>query len=97
MLPPVPSSGQGRDEEATAIVHYRPLGAALRVEPETGQVDVAVVEDPLAGEVFETAEFLASQEFVDQGGTRDTREATEEDASEDTEDGQASRRDLDVD
>ena len=97
MLPPVPSSGQGRDEEATAIVHYRPLGAALRVEPETGQVDVAVVEDPLAGEVFETAEFLASQEFVDQGGTRDTEEDTEEDTREDTEDGQASRRDLDVD
>src|SRR5690606_22057781 len=48
------------------VLPSRPLGAGLRVAPETGQVAVEAVTDPLAGEVFQTAEFVASQEFLDQ-------------------------------
>ena len=86
-------------EDPDAIVHYRPLGAALRVDAETGRVDVHPVKDPLAGQVFDTAEFLASQEFIDQGGalpgTPNPPAGTQGSPEED--DDQAPRRDLDVD
>ncbi|QFG68342.1 BCCT family transporter [Ornithinimicrobium pratense] len=108
MRPPAPPPGQRPGQDSTSILHYRHLGTAPRVDAETGQVDVQVVQDPLAGEVFETAEFAASQEFLDQGGTPPATEPPEpeavaEDGPEggdddaDTTDGQASRREPDVD
>src|SRR5690606_26027181 len=67
MQPPADLGAPGATEPVPpTILHYRPLGAGLQVDPETGQVAVEAVTDPLAGEVFQTAEFVASQEFLDQ-------------------------------
>lgn len=77
MEPPV-GAGRDIDADGAAIVHYRPLGAGLRVDPDTGRVDVLTVEDPIAGEVFETAEFVSSQEYLNQGGQLPVEPGTEE-------------------
>ena len=69
MQPPADvGGGGGAQPVGPTILHYRPLGAGLQVDSETGEVTVDTVTDPLAGEVFETPEFVASQEFLDQQG-----------------------------
>ncbi len=53
---------------APRVINLRPLRAdEVNVDPETGEVEVDLrTSDPLAGEVFDTPEFAASQEFVNQ-------------------------------
>lgn len=55
--------------EESPIVPYRQLKpGAVRVDPETGPELATKVRDPLAGEVFDTPEFVSSQEYLNQGG-----------------------------
>lgn len=65
---PVPPEATGGDGPTPRIVNLRRLRQdEVHVDPETGAVEVEPrTEDPLAGEVFDTPEFEASQEFVDQ-------------------------------
>ncbi|GAA1177233.1 BCCT family transporter [Ornithinimicrobium humiphilum] len=65
---PVPPEAEGGDGPTPRIVNLRRLRQdEVHVDPETGAVEVEPrTEDPLAGEVFDTPEFEASQEFVDQ-------------------------------
>ena len=104
MRPPQPGAAPDQGQAAASIVHYRPLGAGLKIDAQTGEVDVHVVQDPLAGEVFETAEFVASQEFLNQGGTPpvdtdppEQQAPPELQGDHGTADDQPPRRDLDVD
>ncbi|WP_278236184.1 BCCT family transporter [Isoptericola sp. AK164] len=60
-------------EPEPQIITYRTLHPSdVVLDPETGDpVEVEQVEDPLAGEVFDTPEFESSQEFLNQGGQLD--------------------------
>ncbi|MDO8150299.1 BCCT family transporter [Isoptericola sp. b408] len=64
---------RGDGEPESPIISYRALHPSdVVIDPETGDpVEVEPVEDPLAGEVFDTPEFEHSQEFLDQGGQLD--------------------------
>lgn len=65
-----PTSNGEFPESESQIISYRSLSnSAVAFDPATGDPQVVdVVEDPLAGETFETPEFESSQEFLDQGG-----------------------------
>ena len=64
------------------IVPYRRVSASeMTFDTESGEPELVVAgRDPLAGEVFDTEEFAASQEYVDLGGEEPSAEPA--DASE---------------
>ena len=65
------------------VVSYRPLSSSeVRIDERTGQTEVERVDDPLAGEVFDTPEFTSSQEYLDQGGSAPSPQADEAQESE---------------
>lgn len=79
-------TGLGKDSGRTStstkdpqILPYRRVAASdVTFDPESGEPKlVAAGRDPLAGEVFDTEEFVSSQEYVDLGG----EEASAETAS----------------
>lgn len=71
-----------RDPESTApeppIVPYRQLNpGAVRTHPETGSPQLTEeAVDPLAGEIFDTPEFVSSQEYLNQGNGSARESAT---------------------
>lgn len=68
--------------EDAQIVPYRRVSASeMTFDTESGEPELVVAgRDPLAGEVFDTEEFAASQEYVDLGGEEPSAEPA--DASE---------------
>ena len=76
------ASGDGHGPDGR-IISYRPLShTEVRIDEETGQAELEVVEDPIAGEVFDTPEFTSSQEYLDQGGSAPSPQADEAQESE---------------
>lgn len=79
-------STQG-DSEARAdsrLVPYRRVHSSHIVDdPATGAPTVQqAAKDPLAGETFDTVEFRASQEFVNQGGSVEQAEKAQEESGQ---------------
>jgi choline/glycine/proline betaine transport protein len=75
-----------QSSSGTTVLNIRRLRPdEVNVHPDTGQVEVDLrTSDPLAGEVFDTPEFQASQEFVNMqdslGGSGDGGPAADADA-----------------
>lgn len=66
----LPSPGEGSDQDGDRhIISFRHLHPAkMDFDPQTGDARHAVeVEDPLAGEVFDTPEFESSHEYAKRG------------------------------
>lgn len=59
--------GPRTEEDGHELIAYHHVSAgSVRVDPETGRVEMEPSRDPLAGEVFDTPEYSSSQEYVDQ-------------------------------
>src|SRR5699024_5436331 len=80
-LSSTPGTSSVSTEDAQIVPYRRVSASEMTFDTESGEPELVVAgRDPLAGEVFDTEEFAASQEYVDLGGEEPSAEPA--DASE---------------